>query len=427
MDSVNKISIASITRDSNSVVVRYTYGNTLARYFRQDYMQVEYPMDCSGIPDSILVIPFVANILPIVWLTDAEVVIPELDADFAECIPNVKHGYEEMFPNVKFAGKITIGAIKQNRRVKPSKVAMFYSGGLDSVDTFVRHIDEHPDLLSVWGSDIKYDNKEGWTKVHSAVSYAAIRFSLNEFVIHSQFREFLDEGALTNDHYPILHDNWWHGVQHGLGLLGHVAPLAYVNGYSRMYIASTFTTTAITCASSPLTDNMVRFVGCQVYHDGFECTRQQKVANVVNYCKQRDIKFPLHVCWKSQTGHNCGVCEKCLRTIAALLAEGVNPADFGFEDYLEKFAFGVHRRTIRISLFDDRLVGSIAELWHQISERLKLGGALESVDNTEVKRFLSWVRNFDFNDKRNWRLPLYFQAKGYLRRIKKSARRLIHL
>lgn len=420
-----EVAITTIDRNGYTVDIKFSFGNGLEKYFRQDHMKVEYPFDCSAIPDSILTIPFVSNVLPIIWLTDSRLIVHALDADFYSCIPDIKRGYETMYPHAKFLGQIVVNHVQKNSITGNPKSAMFYSGGIDSVDTFVRHHEERPELLSIWGSDIEYGNAEGWKRVHSAVEYAANRFSLVEHVIHSQFRMFLNEATLTSEFSPLLHDGWWHGVQHGIGLLGHVAPLAYINHYGKMYIASTFTTTAITCASSPLIDNHVHFAGCKVYHDGFDFTRQEKVRHVIEFCRNKNIEFPLHVCWRSQTGQNCCVCEKCLRTISALLAENANPEFFGFSQYAECFSFAKHRRTVRLSLYDDRSVGNNAEFWSQISSALKQIRNYPISNNASVEKFLLWVRNYDFKNKDNWIKPLDAKILEFLQKVKRKIRQFI--
>ena len=215
-----------IKRSPNSFRVDFTPSKDMEGWFRKTNVSFEYPIDISLISDAVLLVPFVANVAPVVWLTDARLNVPSLDRDFAECLAEVKAGYQKMYPEAPFKGEICVEKIVDCAVTESRKCAMFYSGGLDSVDTFVRHHAETPDLISVWGSDIKYDNAEGWKRVHSAVEYSANRFHLEDYQIRSEFREFLDERALGREFSPVLHDSWWHGIQHGLGLLGHVAPLS---------------------------------------------------------------------------------------------------------------------------------------------------------------------------------------------------------
>lgn len=329
---MDQISITGIFKHANTLTYEFKVTERLSQYFTGEPFVIEYPCDISEVPDSIAVIPFVCNVLPIVWLTDSELVLPEIDRAFYECIPNVKKGYETMFPESTFDGKITAERIVACDKPAQGKCAVFFSGGLDATQTLVSHFDEEPDLISIWGSDIRYDNPDGWDVVHAGIAEVAQRFNLADIVIRSSFRIFDDEGALGGTFSGKLKDGWWHGVKHGIGLLGHAAPYAYLNGLSTVYIASSNCPAdgPVRCASNPLIDNHVRFANCRVVHDGFEFSRQDKVHNVVAFQQKTGHKITLHVCWESQSGGNCCRCEKCYRTMAGLLAEGADPMNFGF-------------------------------------------------------------------------------------------------
>ena len=126
--------------------------------------------------------------------------------------------------------------------------AMFYSGGLDSLNTLINHWDEKPD-------------EEGWKKTHKVVKNVSEQFSLKDIVIRSNFRVFDRETELDNDFKKQLQDSWWHGVKHGIGLLGHIAPYVYIHKIDTVYIASSNSVSdgAVRCASDPQIDNYVSF------------------------------------------------------------------------------------------------------------------------------------------------------------------------
>ena len=75
---------------------------------------VEYSADISEIPESIAVIPFLCNTLPISWVWNAEIQVPSCDWDFYHCIEAVKQGYKDMYPSVRFAGTFTAYNIIKN-------------------------------------------------------------------------------------------------------------------------------------------------------------------------------------------------------------------------------------------------------------------------------------------------------------------------
>lgn len=49
------------------------------------------------------------------------------------------------------------------------KVATFFSGGVDAFSTLISHIDETPELFTLWGNDILYDNQSGWKNVEKHI------------------------------------------------------------------------------------------------------------------------------------------------------------------------------------------------------------------------------------------------------------------
>ena len=128
-------------------------------------------------------------------------------------------------------------------------------------------------------------------------------------------------------------DGWWHGFQHGIGVICHAAPIMYSMGKKIAYFASTYTKEdkgKVTCASDPSIDNCVRFCGARVYHDGYELNRQEKIDKIVQFAEQSGIRVSLRVCWESKGGSNCCHCEKCWRTILGLYAAGADPREYGF-------------------------------------------------------------------------------------------------
>lgn len=329
---MEKIILNNIIKKNNKITYDFEYSENIGKYFSDKEFIIEYNDNIETVPDAILAIPFVCSTLPIIWLSNSELVLSELDKSFYESIFLFKEGYQNMYPETEFVGKFKVEKIIECSYQKNDKCAMFFSGGLDSVQTFVSHLKEKPDLISIWGSDIKFNNLEGWERVHKNIANTAERFQLKDIVIRSTFREFDKEKILDEQFSEQLQDGWWHGVKHGIALLGHVAPYAYIHQLSKMYIASSNCPSdgKVRCASNPAIDNYVRFANCQVIHDGYEFSRQDKIHNVVNFVHATKQKMQLHVCWQSQEGSNCCQCEKCYRTMAGLWAEGEDPKQYGF-------------------------------------------------------------------------------------------------
>ena len=334
------ITVHSVSADSNTLRVEFSVSAEMELYFTGvRVFEIEYSEDISAAPESVLVIPFVCNVLPIAWLTDATLEIPRLDKEFYEGIPDVLQGYRNMSPMLEFKGAIQVGQLEDNSYEPTEKTAALFSGGVDAFATLIAHAEEKPTLVTLWGADVKLNDTEGWSRVKQHAEETVRTFKLPPpFLVRSNFRLCVHEGTLSRL-VAASGDGWWHGYQHGIALLGHAAPVAYLQQWKTLYIASSFTPdNKVICASDPTIDNMLRLVSTRVWHDQYEYARQQKVTHIVEHCRASGKTVLLRVCWIISGGTNCCVCEKCQRTIFALLAEGENPADYGFPNWREGIA-----------------------------------------------------------------------------------------
>ncbi len=326
---VNKVSL-----NGNRIEVDYSVSEGLQHFFdtSQNVFWAEYSQNVSTVPESIAVIPFVCNVIPIIWLTDTLLDLPSIDKSFFENLDKIKSGYEKMYPMFNFKGKIHAINIIDNSYCTNGGNAVFFSGGVDAFTTLIRHREEYPLLITVRGADIRLDDIEGWEKVSKHVHSTSKQFNLSvPSYVASNFRTFINEESLS----VIVEkskDGWWHGFQHGIGILSHAAPLAWINHLDKIYIASSNTANEkTTCASDPTIDNYLHFGSSHIIHDAYELNRQQKIQTIVNYCKQTNQKIEPRVCWVSSGGENCCKCEKCIRTIFSLLAENEPVSQYGFK------------------------------------------------------------------------------------------------
>lgn len=99
----NRIKINKLLLQQSAVTYSCHIEGDWKKYFRQDVpMCVEYSMDISGVPESVLVLPLLCNIMPIAWLCDAQICLEEVDADFCEHLGEIRAGYQTMYPMFKF-------------------------------------------------------------------------------------------------------------------------------------------------------------------------------------------------------------------------------------------------------------------------------------------------------------------------------------
>ncbi len=331
---MNTIQIKKIDICNKTVKCQYEVEGSWEKYFNKDIIpEITYDIDISTVPKSILIIPFVCNILPIVWLCNATLIAGYIDKDFMEHIEEIKRGYKEMFPQFNFRGNISAKAQQNISSDRIKKAAVFFSGGVDAFTTLFRHLEEMPLLLTIWGADISLKNEAGWNQVNNYVKKTAKNFQLDYIAIKSNFRTVINISKL-NQLVKASGDGWWHAFQHGISIISHASPIAYLYGLQRVYIASSFPSSMkgnYVCASDPVIDNYVYFCGCRTIHDGYELNRQDKVHYLVSKVEESAIPIELRVCWESTGGENCCHCEKCYRTILEIISEGGDPNEYGFQ------------------------------------------------------------------------------------------------
>ncbi len=385
---MNRIVIDDVTVMDKRLECIYTVYGDWKRYFKEtNTFFVEYENEIDRVPKSIAVIPFLCNVLPLVWLFDSEVVVEDIDKDFFECIDAVKQGYANMYPNVSFKGRITYKKVTDNRQENLNNTAVFFSGGVDAYHTLISHIDENPVLVTLWGADITFEDQVGWSLVDNHIRRIAGQNNLNYSPIKTSFRRFLDEGTLSNYVFTLTRDNWWYGYQHGIGIIGHIAPLAYQYGIKTVYIASSLTAEDnTTCASDPTIDNFVKFFGCQVIHDGYEYSRLEKTVRISEYVERTNTSIQLRVCWESEGGSNCCHCEKCYRTILCLLAGKSDPREYGFNYRDDEFADMMKDFEMKLHFLDS----SYYVVYKSIQDLMR-----ENYKINEINQSLRWFYKAD--------------------------------
>ena len=85
----NRISINSVIINQYSIEICYLIEGNCCKYFnieKGNTFRIEYNENIERVPKNIAVIPFIVNVLPIVWLTDAILEVEELDRTFYNSI-----------------------------------------------------------------------------------------------------------------------------------------------------------------------------------------------------------------------------------------------------------------------------------------------------------------------------------------------------
>jgi hypothetical protein len=201
-------------------------------------------------------------------------------------------------------------------------VGCFFSGGVDSFYTLLKHPSEITHLIFVHGFDIPLQNHTLRGQVSGALREVAAELKLPLIEVETNLREFSERQVA----WPK-----YHGA--ALAAIAHL--LAPVCG--AVYLPTSHTYSELPpWGTHPLLDPLWGSENLHILHDGCEATRVEKVASIA----QHEIALRhLRVCWENREGaYNCGRCEKCLRTMLALHIAGalercrtfpnrLNPAD----------------------------------------------------------------------------------------------------
>lgn len=402
------IKIIDIIKCKNKISIRFDVSENLKKFFKEKNFWIDYDFEIDNVDDSILIVPFLVNVLPICWLTNSTIIGECIDKDFYESINKFKKGYVLMYPKLKFYdSKLHFNKIVDNSRKDIFTKAILFSGGVDAFTTLYSHIDEVPILITVWGADIDTNNYLAWNTMKNMTLNVGKKFKLSNQYIKSNFKEFL----CTNELNKIIvdsNDKWWHGFQHGIGLIGLTAPLCYHFRIELLYIASSYTKNDknITCASYPTIDENIKFNSVRVIHDQFELNRQEKINKIVTVSKQIN-KYPeLHVCWENTTGINCCKCEKCCRTIIGLMIEKESPSRYGFDKYDGKY---LKKRMI----FYNKIDRILFPLWNDMINKFKA-----SKSNNPYKSEIAWIEKINLNKQHLFMKKIFRKVDVFFEKIK---------
>lgn len=355
-----------ISASSKRVDFDYSMSDDIKKFFSKNKFFIEYDIDINSVPEEIIVIPFLANILPVSWFAGFDVNVKKLDENFYNSILQIKKEFAKYYPEISnnrsnFYVSQLICTPKKN---KTHKTAMLFSGGIDSYATFFRHYDETPDLIMIRGADIALKDIQQWEGVMNYMHSTAILKNNNKYYISSNIRDFM-----TFEVDKLLPNfGWWGKIQHGLALTTLCAPLVHLKNYRTIYIASTRSIHIpfSPWGSMPETDNLIKWGCSKIIHDGYELSRLMKVETIIEKSAPLENKPLIRVCYNEfKSDLNCNRCEKCCRTMFALLINSKNPNDYGFRATNEVYGHILRNIKKGLSTYGTKLYWK--EMLHKIS------------------------------------------------------------
>jgi len=218
-----------------------------------------------------------------------------------------------------------------------SRKGLFFTAGVDSFFSLLHH-DEmvrlHPewnlrpidDLIYIEGYDIPLGNRAALDRKRAALQAAAEETGKTLVTLATNFR----------DTSLSLRKNAWGPVVHGPALAA--SGLLLGRRWREVLVAASIAYDEFDpWGSTAVTDPLLSTSATRVVHNGAGFHRLRKI----DFLSPFDVALNhLHVCWQDFSERNCGVCEKCFRTLLALDMAGVRerartfPADTFFVDRL---------------------------------------------------------------------------------------------
>jgi hypothetical protein len=399
----------------NTVKIDFTVPNKIEKFFKDQSFYAEYVgnINIKNIKDSILVIPLLSNILPVAWFSCVDIFVEEIDETFYNIIPNIQAGLKSLYPNVKMGGKLIAKKIIKNEMIKLGKSAQLFSGGIDSLATYIRRIGEKPNLVTIWGADVNINDTDSWEKVKNYNNKIADKLETQIFFIKSNFTLILNTRALGEEYGHLINGfHWWAGVQHGLGFAGLCSPITYAKEISTFYIPASDTAEFNNpWGSHPLIDNEIKWANTEVVHESYDLSRQGKVNLISRFIKENKNDLQIRVCWQADhNGGNCNKCEKCCRTIVGLLVEGIDPNLHGFNVTENFFSFAKEKI---IKGFWSYYNSDTMPYWQDIQKSIPQN--LQMIDE-RYRGFLCWLKKYNF---------IKHGKPSFLTKVKKNSGRFL--
>jgi hypothetical protein len=391
------LTVKSVSARGGTLLVDFECKGRIEKFLTANHFFAQYNVSLYGVPEQLLIIPFLSMVCPIVWANQGILHVKTIDASYLDSLGQVQSVLGELFPEIGFGGKICAQKVVESREKARSKSMMLFSGGVDSLATYIRHKEERPLLVTVRGAEVRLQDLRRWEAIIREIKHFASGNGLEFRTVCSNFYDLFDHLMGTTFHRELFEGTWWVAVMHSLSLVGLCAPLTYVDDVGKIYIASSLTEEFKRPRGCvPQVDKKVYWSGTSCLHDGYELSRQQKINLIAEFARNEKTSFPLRVCGKrnlklklTQSG-NCSnsKCEKCSRTIIGLELAGLDPNNFGFEatpDFFLEIRSSVENHVWKFGCGEKFL-------WNDILQHAK---SRNHLPHPGAEQFMSWMLKTD--------------------------------
>jgi len=407
----NKIDIMELGTRGGRVRCKVVARGTPSRYLQKGPLEFAYDLPVERLDKAVLYIPIVAAVLPVAWLTGADVSVRELDSRYVKSLMLVQRKMKEWRPELPFSTSMAVEESRNSAFAGKGKCGLLYSCGLDSTASYLRNKGRISTLIMFGGTeDMPLRDKKYWHRVCELASSFAKTNSVSLHVVETNMLEQVRVSLLAKDFSALLAGTNhpadvmnWEGIFRAV-LLGMAAPVSAGAHLEALLMAPTVSAEVMeTLGLHPIVEETLAWGDLTVIQDSRDFTRQEKIRRfIAPYVKSGHGGVPLRVCHpinlenyrriREAGALNCCNCHKCVRTILGLAMEGVDPQACGFDR--ENFsADGVRRR-----LMDRTLLMTKTTLSHWNDLKLHIQNRpSEAVasDIWETNTFFDWLSTYD--------------------------------
>lgn len=306
-----------------------------AAYLTEDFfVQYDQDIDLEKLDYSIATLPFICNVMSLVWISNKEYYIDSMDEEVFESFERLKQVFKIFYPKTSWNGRLIPRKLVKNKPVvrrTDIPIALLFSGGVDSTAASLAHRDKKQVLISAWGQCcLPLDKPTLWYTLKKQIIEFAKEYGHENAFIKSNYFYFLNYKKLRKLSPEIV--TWRIDTIEDIGWAGLTAPILITRGIRTLHIGSSDCWEfPYPSACHPYIDSNITFAGIRIKHDQFDMTRFDKIAEVVNLSHRYLVKKPhFIVCQAAGNIMSCGACEKCCVTLMCILALNEPPYEYGY-------------------------------------------------------------------------------------------------
>lgn len=197
------------------------------------------------------------------------------------------------------------------RHAGPGAVGLYFTGGVDSFYSLLKDDElstdaEHEPVTHLLYANFECHHGRAYDRLLGRLRRAAEETDRQLVLIDTNVRSLTQRATYWPDYHGAALASVALALQ---GLLGRCL-IAASDHYRHLP----------PLGSHPILDHLWSTEKLEIVHDGAEASRTDKVVRQI--ARSRLALETLSVCWRSEPAHNCGVCEKCLRTMVNLEMAG---------------------------------------------------------------------------------------------------------